>query len=370
MIRTGSPAPPLRPRSGMIGAVRPALRLLLGAAVLLVVSAAPAAADNAEPGDYRSEITQVTPDVDGVHAEIRGADSFLELTVDPGHEVIVAGYQGEPYLRFQKDGTVQRNELSEATYVNNSRKGGGAIPPDAAAYSKAYKSDPTEDPKWTDVASGGSYAWHDHRTHWMSNASPHVDRGEYVPGEYDPWQVPLDVDGTSVMVEGRLLYAESVSPLPWLALAVVSAIALGVLGRKAPVVTSAVALIVVGVAGTITGRAEWSATPGGSNPLLWILPAVAVVTAAVGLAMAKRTAGVVLVLAAVASLSGWALLRVSVLFKPILPTDLPFALDRATVALAFGVSVAAAFLTVTGGTFALPSLDDDEPPAVSASAVS
>ena len=48
-----------------------------------------------------------------------------------------------------------------------------------------------------------------------------------------------------------------------------------------------------------------------------------------------------------------------VLFKPVLPTDLPFPVDRTTVAIALGVSVAAAYLTVTSGMLTLPTLDDD-----------
>jgi hypothetical protein len=360
-----TPALGLEARSGMIGAVRPVLRLLLGAALLLAVTASPAAADDAKPGDYRSEVTRITPDTGAVQAEIRGADAFLELTVEPGHEVTVAGYQGEPYLRFQEDGTVQRNELSQATYVNDSRTAQGAIPADASEWTSAYANGDADlrDPEWIEVGSGGTYAWHDHRTHWMSEASPSVDRGEYVPGAYDPWTVPLDVDGTEVAIEGRLLFAQTTSPLPWIALALLSAGLLAVIGRRAPVRSAAVALLVTGVLATITGRAEWSATPGGGNPLLWVLAAAAVAAAALGLALATRPAGVVLVLASVASLSGWALLRLQVILEPILPTDLPFALDRASVALALGVSLGAAYLAVTSGALALPSLDDDEPPA-------
>ncbi len=52
-----------------------------------------------------------------------GGDSFLEVSVDEGHEVLVPGYQGEPYLRFRADGTVERNRNSPATYLNDSRQG-------------------------------------------------------------------------------------------------------------------------------------------------------------------------------------------------------------------------------------------------------
>jgi len=85
-----------------------------------------------------------------------------------------------------------------------------------------------------------------------------------------------------------------------------------------------------------------------------------VVAGAAAVALAGRSSGVVVALAAVASLSGWALFRIQALLKPVLPTELPFTLDRATLALALGTTVALAYLAVTGGTFALPALADDE----------
>ena len=67
----------------------------------------------------------------------------------------------------------------------------------------------------------------------------------------------------------------------------------------------------------------------------------------------------VLALASVASLSGWALFRIQALLKPVLPTELPAPVDRTTLAFALGISIAAAYLTVTSGLLALPDLDDD-----------
>ena len=127
-----------------------------------------------------------------MEAEIRGGDSFLELTVDEGHTVIVEGYEGEPYLRFSPDGTVERNLLSTATYLNDDRRGAGVtIPPEAT------EADADTPPEWEKVASGGQYAWHDHRVHWMDASPPDIDRGERVAGEYDPWRVPIVVDGAA-----------------------------------------------------------------------------------------------------------------------------------------------------------------------------
>lgn len=136
---------------------------------------------------------------------------------------------------------------------------------------------------------------------------------------------------------------------------------LGWYGRGWSLRVTAALLTLVSAAALVVGWGDYSSTPdGGGNPLLWALAAIALVAAAGAVALATRSAGVVLVLASVASLSAWALFRVQALLKPILPTELPYALDRTTIAAAFGVSVAAAFLAVTSGVIQLPDLDDDE----------
>lgn len=339
----------------MIGAMARLLRLVPVAFSIIVATATPAAADAAGPSDYRSEVTGIVPAVDGVQAEIRGGDSFLELTVDEGHTVIVEGYQGEPYLRFSPDGTVERNLLSTATYLNDDRRGAGvSIPPEA------QEAGPGTPPEWETVASGGTYAWHDHRVHWMEDASPSIARGERVPGAYDPWRVPIVVDGAPAEVQGTLTYEESVGALPYLGLAVIVAGLLAFYGRDRGLWVPAALLVVVSTAATIVGWADYQSTPaGGGNPLLWALPVVALVASIGTLLLARRSVGVALALASVASLSGWALFRIQALFKPVLPTELPFAVDRTTLALALGTSVAAAYLTVTSGLLHLPDLEED-----------
>jgi hypothetical protein len=339
----------------MIGAMARLARLAAIALGLVLVTAAPASADPAGPSDYRSEVTRIDPEVEGVSAEIRGGDAFLEVTVDEGITVIVAGYQGEPYVRFSPDGTVERNRLSTATYLNDDRRGEGVtFPPEVEA------AGPDTPPEWEQVATGGTYAWHDHRVHWMEDASPNVDRGSLVEGAYNPWRVPIVVDGAPAEIQGTLTYEESVSPLPYVGLAVIVAGLLIFYGRGRGLWVPATLLVVVSLAATVVGWADYQSTPdGGGNPLLWGLALAALVAAVGALVFARHRVGVVLALASVAALSGWALFRVQALLKPVLPTELPFAVDRTTLALALGVSIAAAYLTVTSGILALPDLDDD-----------
>jgi hypothetical protein len=331
------------------------LRTVALALGLVLLTATPAAADPAGPSDFRSEVTGILPATGSIHAEILGGDSFFELTVDAGHTVVVEGYSAEPYLRFQPDGTVERNRLSSATYLNDDRKAQVTIPEEVQEATRTGA-----EPEWEVVAEGGRYAWHDHRVHWMSDASPSVGRGERVPGAYDPWIVPLLVDGEPVEVQGTLTFARPVSPLPWVAVLAAVAGALAWSSRGRGLRLPAAALALVSAVAVVVGRAEWAATPeGAGNPLLWILAAIALVAALGAAARAARSSGVILALASVAALSAWGLLRISVLLKPVLPSDLPPALDRATVAAALGAALATAYLAVTSGMLALPDLDDD-----------
>lgn len=328
------------------------VRLVVLSTVAVVGLASPAAADAAGPSDFRSAVTGIAPDVAGVTAEIRGGDSFLEVTVEEGTEVVIEGYNGEPYLRFLDTGTVERNRWSTATYVNDDRRGAGAIPDKAQ--------DPTTTPEWEQLATGGTYAWHDHRIHWMRDASPPVARGERVGGEYDPWRVPITVDGTPATIEGTLTYEKAASPVPWVIAAVAALTSVVVAGRHSQVRTATVALLAVSAVALVVGWADYASTPGGGgNPLLWILPAVALAAGVVAVALRAKPTAAVLVLASVASTSGWAVLRLRVLTKPVLPTDLSAGLDRATTATALAISVAAAYLAVTSGALKLPELEDD-----------
>ncbi|MBN2624071.1 MAG: hypothetical protein JXA83_11905 [Acidimicrobiales bacterium] len=313
--------------------------LALTVVASLLAGARPAAADPPAPTDYRSTVTAVDPTTDGVEAQVVGGDAFLELRVDVGREVLVSGYGDEPYLRFRPDGTVERNRRSEATYLNEDRQGGVELPADA---------DNEADPEWETVASGGTYAWHDHRIHWMgASRPPGAEPGDLV----QEWAVPMTVDGTAVEVRGELVLAEPTSPLPWFALAVGGLAAVVALGRRRPQPTAGLAVLVAATAALGIGWAEWSAAPAGAgaDPLLVAVPLVGVVAALAGVALRGRPAAATATLAAAAATLGWAVLRADVLWTPVLPTDVPFALDRAVTALALGLPAGAAALVVWAG---------------------
>ena len=312
------------------------------AAVLtLLAGAGPAAADPPSPTDYRSTVDAVTPAVDGVQAEIVGGDAFLELRVDEGVEVVVPGYGGEdaePYLRFLPDGTVERNARSEATYLNEDRQGDVALPAEA---------DTAAEPVWEEVADDGTYAWHDHRIHWMGTSRPPgAEPGDVVQA----WTVPITVDGQDVAITGELVLVARVSPVPWIALGVAAAAVVVVVGRRRTLVP-ALAVAVAAAGAVVVGWAQYSVAPAGSgaNPLLVVVPLVGLVASGVGVAFRRGTAGATATLAGAAAVIGWGLLRLDVLWMPVLPTDLPANVDRAVTAVAIGLATAGAAVVVWSG---------------------
>ena len=146
---------------------RAAVRSVVVALAWLALLVAPAAADPAQPGDVRSRVTELAPRTTGVRAEIVGGDSFLQLEVDRGREVVVLGYESEPYLRVRPDGTVEVNDRSPARWVNDDRLGSAA----AAGHGRRAAA-----PDWRVIGEGGKVAWHDHRTHWMAPTRPDPPR--------------------------------------------------------------------------------------------------------------------------------------------------------------------------------------------------
>jgi hypothetical protein len=305
-------------------------------------------ADSASPTDYLSTIVSVEPATATIEVRMVGGDAFFELVVEPGTTVEVVGYQGEPYLRVLPDGTVEENRSSPTRALNTDRFGTSAPAPAAGASAKA-----TVD--WQVVGDGGRYAWHDHRTHWMSTSPPIGAR----PGDQIlEGVVPLVVDGVEVDVTVRSVWQRAPSPAPvWLGF-VAGIAGAGVLARRwwrdrrgTPVALAAVG---VAFAALVVGVWQYVSMPSETGPRLvwWLLPFVAVLTVGVEWFVGKRDP---LMATSMVALIGvllvvWAWLRRDGLRRAILPTDAPFWLDRLVTAtalssgaIAVAVAVAAMF---------------------------
>jgi hypothetical protein len=297
------------------------LRMVVLATIVVAVSTTPAWADPPEPGDIRSQVQRIEPAIAAVEAEIIGGDSLLRLAVAPGHEATVMGYEGEPYLWFRGDGTVDVNTRSPARYLNEDRFAAVAVPPGV---------DPAAVPDWSRVASDGSYEWHDHRTHWMAEATP--------DSPVRAWEVPLTVDGRDAVIHGEWRYESPPSAWPWLLGAAVIAGGVGWFGLRRSRLAAATAAVAGGLMGAV-GVALWRLPGGGPGAATMALVAAGLALAAwVG---ARRTwTGPLLAGSGVALLIvGWQ--RLDVLDHSVLTTALPEVQERVAVALALGAGGAA-----------------------------
>ena len=319
----------------MPGLVRSARRLgvLVGLLCAAGLALAPTAgADGVGPNNYRSVIESVDPVPDGVQVEIVGGDSFFQVTAEPGREVRIPGYDGEPYLRILADGRVQRNERSPATYLNVSRNAQVDRFPDEVSSSA--------DPRWHTIGEDGQVAWHDHRIHWMLPEAPPVGAG----GVVQTWELPMQVDGTDVVVTGRLVHHEDV--LPWAGLVgVVVAIGAALLARRdrlrLPLLLGA-STVALGLSASV-----WVLNPPGAepNPLALVLPALAILVSVSAMVLRRLPAvlrDMVLPLVAVAALAGWAIPQIGVIWMPTVPSVLAAWLVRLGTGCVLGVVVGVA----------------------------
>ena len=110
----------------------------------------------------------------------------MQLLDQHGHEVTIYGYDGEPYARILKDGTVQVNQRSPALYLNENRFAEVTVPPYA---------DPQASPVWKTFDHSGTFLWHDHRMHYMSPATPPQVTDKSRKTKIFDYEIPLRIDG-------------------------------------------------------------------------------------------------------------------------------------------------------------------------------
>lgn len=311
--------------------------------VLFWGTATPAWADPAAPTNYRSEVVALEPTVRAVEVEVVGGDAFLRISVEPGHDVVVPGYRDEPYLRIDEQGVVWRNTHSPATYLNDDRYAQVEVPATA---------DPETEPEWEQVATQGTWAWHDHRIHWMSPDTPPQITGDTTQ-EVFTWQIPLIVDGEPVVAQGRLEWVPASNPVPPLAVGLVGLVPLA-LWRRRPQLSLALAASIAAAVALFVGWGQWAINPADARglPVPLILPGVALGLGLTSLALFRRPSSTVdtLIVVAAIALLAWAITRLPTLWKPILPTLHPPLVDRAGVGWTLWAGAAIAALAFTART--------------------
>jgi lysylphosphatidylglycerol synthetase-like protein (DUF2156 family) len=188
---------------------------------LSLLAAAPASAhtlSSVQPTNYRSEIVDVRPATAGLRVRLLDLGRRVELSNTGPDDVVVLGYQGEPYLRAGPGGVFE-NRRAPTLYLNRVQPGGSptTLPPTA---------DATAAPDWHRTSAGATVRWRDQRTRWEGADPPSVRRSPGTAQVIVPeWHLTLRRGDADVVVAGRILWVPSPSPLPWLA---VSAVVLGV----------------------------------------------------------------------------------------------------------------------------------------------
>ena len=111
--------------------------LARGAVALIVLALVGTPTQNAsahstggsQPTSQRSIIETVDPQIEGVTLRVIDFGSKIELENLTKSDVVVAGYDGEPYLKIGPTGSFE-NQLSPATYINKARDSDTNIPGD------------------------------------------------------------------------------------------------------------------------------------------------------------------------------------------------------------------------------------------------
>jgi hypothetical protein len=174
--------------------IRYAVMALAGAIVALGIGlAAVSPAAFAKDAELVSQLRATKPPVSGLELEVAGGDKFLLLRNSTGKQVIVKGYEDEPYLRFQPNRVVEVNTRAPSKYANEDRYALTPLPPQANSDAP---------PKWQVISRDGTYRWFDHRIHSMERGRPPQVKDESVRTKIFDWSVPMRVGGAAVRAPG------------------------------------------------------------------------------------------------------------------------------------------------------------------------
>lgn len=253
------------------------MRLILG---LLSVLPFPVqhmgSGDSVQPRDTVSVIESVKPALpNGVDVDIVGSDTFVRVR-SVGHDVMITGYENEPYMHITTTGDVFVNDGSQTSLINGNRFGN--VDP-----SKFVES---PNPVWRKIGTDGTAMWHDHRVHWMSPKRPApID----TIGTVVAWKVLFSVDGAATTVSGTLFLREKASVLWWFAgfAALLCAVALSVRRRKEFFAMT----VLMSMVGVVIGGMQFVGLPDGARitPLILMFSTAAAVVAGISMLMQRRS---------------------------------------------------------------------------------
>lgn len=249
-------------------------------AALLVLVAAPAAA-MAHPGDreelpnYQARVLAIEPETAGLTARAVDAGTRIQLTNRTDRDVLVLGYEGEPFLQVGPDGVFENRRSPTAQQGLRD----GVVP------LRQSPGDASAPPEWVEVDGGRTVTWSDHRAHWTGIGVP-----PWVAAAPDQahvaiarWTLDLRMAGEPITVVGELLWVPGPSQLPWV---LVGALALGagVLAARGPRWRGALSGLMLTVVG-VEVLALLATGEGGTRPPLETLAGYPVTLAGIGLGL-------------------------------------------------------------------------------------
>lgn len=174
--------------------------LAVAALTSLLAGASPALAHQGNP-HFLSQVDSITPALKGVTVDILNRDDRLLLHNTSGQDVLIRGYQDEPYAMVRSDGTVEVNTNSPAYYLNDDRYANVDVPEGV---------DGKGAPQWKVIDKTGRFEWHDHRFHWMARTVPPAVHDQDVKTKIFRWKIPIDGGGERGAIAGTLFW----TPLP------------------------------------------------------------------------------------------------------------------------------------------------------------
>jgi hypothetical protein len=189
-------------------------RLLVGALVAVTVLAVAQPADahtvtGVRPTNYASRIVAIRPANSDLSIRLLDLGRRIEVKNFGRQDVVVLGYDGEPYLRVGPSGGFE-NRRSRSRYVNRVSVGGTkATVPDGVTATAA--------PSWRRVSSAPVVRWRDQRTRY--EGAPPAKARQVVAN----WTIAMRAGDAPVAVSGIVTYIKGPSPWPWVGLLVVLA---------------------------------------------------------------------------------------------------------------------------------------------------
>jgi hypothetical protein len=175
------------------------------AAVAALITATSAFAHAGNP-NFESLVSGVSPSIPGFSVQVLNGDDRLAVENSGKQTVTIDGYNGEPYVRMDPNGTVSVNLKSPAYYLNNDPLNPGPVPAFA---------DPNAAPQWKVVEHTGRFEFHDHRIHFMSATTPAQVKDKSKRTKVFDWKVPVKTATATGSINGELFWRGSSGGAPF-----------------------------------------------------------------------------------------------------------------------------------------------------------